>query len=60
MMRSSLPLTLGLALGVSSLAAGAGRDDLRPLPFLSDDYPRALAQARSRDLPLFVEAWAPW
>ena len=32
----------------------------RPLPFLSDDYPAALAQARARQVPLFVEAWAPW
>jgi hypothetical protein len=31
-----------------------------PLPFIEDDYPRALAQARANKLPLFVEAWAPW
>ncbi len=43
----------------SRLDAGSGRD-IRPLPFISDDYPRALAEARARDLPLFVEAWAPW
>ena len=30
------------------------------LPFIEDDYPRALAEARSRKLPLFIEAWAPW
>ena len=30
------------------------------LPFIEDDYPKALARARERDLPLFVEAWAPW
>lgn len=30
------------------------------LPFISDDYTRALAQARARKLPIFVEAWAPW
>ena len=24
------------------------------------DYPRALQEARSRKLPLFIEAWAPW
>jgi tetratricopeptide (TPR) repeat protein len=28
--------------------------------FIEDDYPRALAEARSRKLPLFVDAWAPW
>jgi hypothetical protein len=30
------------------------------LPWVSDDYPTALAAARERDLPLFVESWAPW
>jgi hypothetical protein len=30
------------------------------LPFIEDDYPRAVAEARSRQLPLFVESWAPW
>jgi hypothetical protein len=30
------------------------------LPFIQDDYPRALAEARVRKLPLFIEAWAPW
>ncbi len=38
----------------------AGREEARPLPFLSDDYPRALADARAWALPLFIEAWAPW
>lgn len=30
------------------------------LPFIKDDYPRALSQASARKLPLFVDAWAPW
>jgi len=30
------------------------------LPFVEDDYARALSEARSRKLPLFIEAWAPW
>jgi hypothetical protein len=30
------------------------------LPFLEDDYSRALAEAKARNLPLFIEAWAPW
>lgn len=31
-----------------------------PLPFIEDDYPKALAEARARNVPLFIEAWAPW
>ncbi len=30
------------------------------LPFIEDDYARALAEAKQRNVPLFVEAWAPW
>ena len=30
------------------------------LPFIDDDYTRALARARTRNVPIFVEAWAPW
>jgi hypothetical protein len=30
------------------------------LPFVEDDYGRALAEARARKLPLFIESWAPW
>jgi hypothetical protein len=30
------------------------------LPFIEDDYARALADAKQRNVPLFVEAWAPW
>jgi len=30
------------------------------LPFIEDDYPRALELARQRKLPIFVDSWAPW
>lgn len=30
------------------------------LPFIHDDYPAALTEARRRHKPLFVDAWAPW
>ena len=30
------------------------------LPFIEDDYPRALADAKARHVPIFVDAWAPW
>jgi hypothetical protein len=30
------------------------------LPFIEDDYARGLAEARARNLPLFIEVWAPW
>lgn len=30
------------------------------VPFLEDDYTKALAEARARQVPIFIEAWAPW
>jgi hypothetical protein len=30
------------------------------LPFIADDYTRAIAEARARKVPIFIEAWAPW
>ena len=30
------------------------------LPFINDDYPKALHTAKQRSLPMFVEVWAPW
>jgi len=47
----------------SSLASTPGSAPVpqgAPLRFIEDDYPRALAEARARDLPLLVDAWAPW
>ena len=31
-----------------------------PVVFVEDDYARALADARARHVPLFVDAWATW
>ena len=30
------------------------------VPFIADDYTRAVAEAKARKVPLFIEAWAPW
>jgi hypothetical protein len=30
------------------------------LPFIDNDYAKALAQAKKRNVPIFVDAWAPW
>jgi len=43
-----------------ALSSSAGESKSDELPFIEDDYPRALAEARARKVPLFVDAWAPW
>lgn len=30
------------------------------LPFIHDDYPRALAEAKKQKKAIFVDSWAPW
>jgi len=30
------------------------------LPWIEDDWTRAVATAKARKLPIFVESWAPW
>ncbi len=30
------------------------------VPFVENDYTRALADAHKRNVPLFVDLWAPW
>ena len=30
------------------------------VPFIHDDFGRALALAKARKLPVFIEGWAPW
>jgi thioredoxin-like negative regulator of GroEL len=48
-----------------STAVQSNLPPLRPseeasIAFVDNDYPRALADARARRKPLFVDAWAPW
>ncbi len=54
-MRSAFLSSVALALMAAAAPSGAAG-----LPFVADDYPKALAAARARNRPLFVEAWAPW
>jgi hypothetical protein len=54
------------AAAASRAGTPAGRPGARAvaresaLPFIDDDYTRAVAEAKARKVPLFIEAWAPW
>jgi hypothetical protein len=41
-------------IAVARSASAAG------LPWIQDNYSKALAEAKQRKLPIFVEVWAPW
>ena len=32
----------------------------RAITFIEDDYSKALARAKAKNVPIFVETWAPW
>jgi hypothetical protein len=59
---------LACALAVVAVAPGLARTagatskavPPKVLPFIADDYGKALAEARAKRLPIFVETWAPW
>ncbi|HWZ87025.1 MAG TPA: hypothetical protein VN032_12535 [Thermoanaerobaculia bacterium] len=53
------PVLFALTSAVASAAspAPAGKS---VLPWIEDDYGRALAEAKAKKLPIFAEAWAPW
>ena len=40
--------------------ATSGLAQKEVLPFIADDYPKALAAARAEKKPIFLETWAPW
>ena len=56
-LRSLAVLALAAAPTLALAASGPAR---LVLPFIENDYPRALSEARAKKLPIFAEAWAPW
>jgi hypothetical protein len=59
MKRSDIAALLAALVPAIGLASGAPAPRA-VLPFIEDDYPKALEQARARHVPIFLEAWAPW
>ncbi|MCX5732278.1 MAG: hypothetical protein NTY18_13215 [Deltaproteobacteria bacterium] len=53
-MRSPRSLLLAAFLAAPALGAAAGPN------WISDDWPKAAAEAKARNVPVFVDAWAPW
>jgi hypothetical protein len=49
--------TTGAQPDAKAAVAGAPTSALH---FIQDDAPAALAEAKRRGVPVFVEAWAPW
>ena len=58
--RSSTALGVAAAFTLLAGVATAEPAAKKVLPFVEDDYARAISKARASKLPVFVEAWAPW
>ena len=52
--------TLSVACFALAAAAGAAGAADTIANRIVDDYPSALAAARRRGVPIFIDAWAPW
>ena len=48
---------LAVALLVASAAPAFAKE---VLPFIEDDFTKAVAQGKTKKQPIFVDAWAPW
>jgi hypothetical protein len=57
-MKSNRFVILALA-GGFALAGTVPAAAREVLPWI-EDYTQALASARAKNVPIFVEAWAPW
>jgi len=51
---------IAIALLLAVLATSSFDKTSKGLPFINDDFQKALTQAKQRNLPLFVDVWAPW
>ena len=60
--RTLLILALASAATVSGLAPStpSPKTAASVLPWIDDDYARALSEAKRKKIPIFAELWAPW
>ena len=53
-------ITIRVAASAASFGSSLPSTAKEVLPFIADDYPKALAAARAEKKPIFLETWAPW
>ena len=57
---SSLAVPVVATAGKTAATAGSTKAKASVVPFIEDDFDRALAEAKRRNVPLVVDAWATW
>jgi hypothetical protein len=55
-----MKIKLSIAILLVTVVGSAFCASTHGLPFIHDDYGKALTEARQQKLPIFVECWAPW
>ena len=53
------PFVPALVLAASAAASELSAASPQVVPWV-EDYSKAVADARAKNVPIFVEAWAPW
>jgi alanine-alpha-ketoisovalerate/valine-pyruvate aminotransferase len=56
---ATVALLVAAGLGCTSRPGGPA-SRVMALPFIENDFAQAVSLARERNVPLFVEVWAPW
>ena len=56
MKRARIALAAGIAFAMAAPPVAAARE---VLPWM-EDFAKAAERARAKNVPLFLEAWAPW
>jgi hypothetical protein len=59
-MSLGMPRISARALAAAVALSAAASAGAAPRTAIEDDYPRALAEARRRGVPILVDVWAPW
>jgi hypothetical protein len=59
-MTSGMPRSRLIAVAAAAAVALGALPGSALADAIEDDYPRALAAAKERSVPIVVDAWAPW
>lgn len=58
--REKMKTTILVAILLFMVSTATSGKPSKGLPFINDDFQNALGQAKQRNIPLFVDVWAPW
>jgi len=48
------------ATSTATKSSASAKQTAMVMPWIEDDYGKAISEAKARKVPIFVESWAPW